>query len=334
MQLTKSMRDIKPVILLFGMPRSGTTWIGKIFDSHPDTLYRHEPDTWLKINEIPLLAESKDYKKYCNYLSDYISAFESINLPQITSKFPLFRKNYSSWLGFNVYRLSAYLSSLLGRIRPSILIPTFSPINKSRTNKIIMVWKSIQLLGRMGVIVRCIDGCKVIHIVRHPCGYVSSVLRGEEKNKFVSSIPASEDYNLLEMLMKTKQAKTYGLDIETLKALEPVERLTWRWILFNEKVLDDTENMLNVIMLRYEELCASPIQKAKEIFKFSNLGWSAQTEEFLLKSTGVSNNSYYSVYKNPLESANKWKDSMDKNDIKKIISIMKMTRIGKLYLGL
>lgn len=29
-------------ILLFGLPRSGTTWLGKLFDSHPDTLYRHE----------------------------------------------------------------------------------------------------------------------------------------------------------------------------------------------------------------------------------------------------------------------------------------------------
>lgn len=31
-------------ILLFGMPRSGTTWIGKLFDSHLGTrtgYYRH-----------------------------------------------------------------------------------------------------------------------------------------------------------------------------------------------------------------------------------------------------------------------------------------------------
>ena len=31
-------------ILLVGLPRSGTTWVGKIFDSHPSTLYLHEPD--------------------------------------------------------------------------------------------------------------------------------------------------------------------------------------------------------------------------------------------------------------------------------------------------
>ena len=33
-----------PPILLFGAPRSGTSWLGRILDSHPDTLMRHEPD--------------------------------------------------------------------------------------------------------------------------------------------------------------------------------------------------------------------------------------------------------------------------------------------------
>jgi len=31
-------------ILILGSPRSGATWLAKIFDSHPDILYRHEPD--------------------------------------------------------------------------------------------------------------------------------------------------------------------------------------------------------------------------------------------------------------------------------------------------
>src|SRR3954469_4145287 len=31
-------------ILIVGAPRSGTTWLAKILDSHPDVLYRHEPD--------------------------------------------------------------------------------------------------------------------------------------------------------------------------------------------------------------------------------------------------------------------------------------------------
>jgi hypothetical protein len=41
-----------PIFLVFGLPRSRTTWLGKIFDSQPDTLYRHEP------NNHPRLAAS------------------------------------------------------------------------------------------------------------------------------------------------------------------------------------------------------------------------------------------------------------------------------------
>lgn len=52
------------VILLCGIPRSGTTWIGKIFDSHPDTLYRHEPDSGKVLGSVPLVAPIADVEKY------------------------------------------------------------------------------------------------------------------------------------------------------------------------------------------------------------------------------------------------------------------------------
>ena len=48
------------VTLVFGLPRSGTTWLGKIFDSHPMTLYRHEPDSVERISGVPLLPDAPD----------------------------------------------------------------------------------------------------------------------------------------------------------------------------------------------------------------------------------------------------------------------------------
>jgi hypothetical protein len=46
---------MRPLILLFGLPRSGTSWVGKIFDSHPSTIYRHEPDSRGALNDVALL---------------------------------------------------------------------------------------------------------------------------------------------------------------------------------------------------------------------------------------------------------------------------------------
>src|SRR5690348_2541774 len=45
------------VILVVGSPRSGTTWLAKIIDSHPDVLYRHEPDDFVPAGHKDALTE-------------------------------------------------------------------------------------------------------------------------------------------------------------------------------------------------------------------------------------------------------------------------------------
>ena len=34
---------MKKTIALFGVPRSGTSWLGQIFDSCPDVIYKYQP---------------------------------------------------------------------------------------------------------------------------------------------------------------------------------------------------------------------------------------------------------------------------------------------------
>jgi len=60
------------MILLFGMPRSGTTWVGKTFDSHPIVAYRHEPDAQFRLNpSIPLFPDVEDHDLYKASLLNY-----------------------------------------------------------------------------------------------------------------------------------------------------------------------------------------------------------------------------------------------------------------------
>src|SRR5690349_19178518 len=47
------------ITFILGAPRSGTTWLGKIFDSHPSVLYRHEPDI-AAAAKLPLLVANDD----------------------------------------------------------------------------------------------------------------------------------------------------------------------------------------------------------------------------------------------------------------------------------
>ena len=65
---------LRAPILLFGMPRSGTTWLGKIFDSHPLVLYRHEPDTWQRLTDVPIVAGRVTTPTYATRLRAFVEA--------------------------------------------------------------------------------------------------------------------------------------------------------------------------------------------------------------------------------------------------------------------
>jgi len=303
----------RPLILLFGMPRSGTTWIGKIFDSHPQVLYRHEPDSWIKLTDLALYEEANRSMDYDAYLTRYADQLEAIHLPQVTTKLPLFRKDYSSVFRFFCYRTSVLLSNVISRFKPSLVIPTLNSISKSKA-EIHIAWKSIESLGRLGVLARCLPDSKSIHIIRHPCGYISSVLKGEEGGEFVSSARSSEDYDLFAQLLKTDNGSSHSLTERDLKSMQSVERLAWRWLLVNEKAIQDLHELDNSLVLRYEDLCESPLQKSQELFEFAGLQWSQQTENFVASSTSNSKDGYYSVFKNPKDAANKWRSYLSEEE--------------------
>src|SRR5574340_1411268 len=116
--LTHERQDMKrpPIILLFGMPRSGTTWIGKIFDSHPDTLYRHEPDSWGRLNAIPLMAPVEQDTEYAPSIRDFCARLPGMQLTKVAASTPIFPKNYHSPLRHQLFRLNVVASKAAARL--------------------------------------------------------------------------------------------------------------------------------------------------------------------------------------------------------------------------
>lgn len=316
-------------ILLFGMPRSGTTWIGKTFDSHPGTLYLHEPDSVSGLQLLPLLPAIEDTDKYKDVVNIFMSNMTEQSSPKVTGKLPIFRKEYMNEMQYQSRRLKLFASKFTAHMGIELSIP---PVyKKGKSDKISVVWKSIESLGRLGLILDLIENSIAIHIIRHPCGYVASVVRGEQQGRFGSEVLASEDYDLMRMLLATDQAKEYGLSMELISGMHPYERLAWRWVLFNEKAMDEVSNCANSMMIRYEDVCADPVGNFKRLFEFCGLGWCDQSEKFVCASTSGSGSSYYGVYKNPVRSANHWKEYLDDAAIRRIMNVVVKTRIGAAY---
>jgi hypothetical protein len=318
-----------PIIFLFGMPRSGTTWIGKIFDSHPDTLYRHEPDSWGRLNSIPLMAPVELAHEYAPLIRDFCARLPDMKLTKVAASTPIFPKHYYSPLRYQLFRLNVVAVKAAAKVFGEQALQNL--IRDEDMPHIRMVWKSIESLGRLGVIERAMQPCYGIHITRHPCGYVASVLRGESQRRFTGDVSAGEDLGLLALCLDTATARQHGLTLESLKSMHPVERLAWRWVLYNDKAMQDIENEPGCMTLRYEDLCRDPMGIARQLFEFSQLPWNEQTERFVSQSTSRDVGRYYSVVKDPLKASTKWKEELSRADIDRIHSVVAMTRSGALY---
>ncbi len=316
-------------ILVFGLPRSGTTWIGKLFDSHPDVVYRHEPDSWIHIDGVPLFP-SPDDPEFRQHARHYLEQVVPMCSTATCGKRPLFPKRYRSPLAQRLYKGSLALALLLEKtgigIKPPILAAGTGPSAR-------LTWKSIESVGRLALFLAADRQACGVHIVRHPCGYISSVIRGESEQKFRDNNPSSDDWGIFEKLLLTDTARSYGLGMKYLKGLEPVQRLAWRWLIYNEHTYRENLQNPRYRLLLYEDVCDSPVETMKEVFAFCNLPWDPQTEAFITRSSRRSRAGYYSIYRDPKEASAKWRKELDEGQVSLIREIVEQGETGRMYSG-
>lgn len=318
-------------ICLFGLPRSGTTWIGKTFDSHPEVLYRHEPDSYGALNAVPMMAALDEAGRWAQTVHEFCSKLPELRFSKIAGSTPVFPKTYYTLAGFSLYRLSVFKAKLMTRFVKEW--PVGSYLSPQALAECRIVWKSIESLGRMGVIARALPQARGVQVIRHPCGFVASQLRGWSRNQFGVGVPFSEDLDLLRWCVDAAPMAKYQLSMDRLLALHPIERLAWVWVVFNEKAYNEIKLLPNCMAIRYEDICHNPLAMFRALFDFCGLSWHAQTEKFVAASTARNVDRYYSIVKNPIEAAQKWRKQMDPEDIERVMTVISRTEIGQLYLG-
>jgi hypothetical protein len=323
-------------LLVFGAARSGTSWIGKIFDSHPLTLYKHEPDRVFP--GVPMAPRLDQLEQLSVPVRHFVSQLPTIVRTQVAGSLPVFRKHYRSRFAQPIHR-----TSVLTAIAASSFHLTLPVLQMARldTPGVLVVWKSIDSLGRLGLILRVMENCRAIRITRHPCASISSTLRGESKKQFSSAVPASEDYGIMRIFLEAA-GRNRGLTLDLLRRLHPVERMAWIWVLMNEKALDDTIMIDRCMGVRYEDVCSDPPGTAKALFAFSGLAWNQQTSDFIRASTlGVQpgkfeqltqdSRRYYGIFRDPIRSADKWKSETKPEDVERVYRVLRQSDLIRLY---
>lgn len=313
------------------MPRSGTTWLGKIFDSHPDTLYRHEPDSDGSLNGMPLFADTGRANKYDSLIQAFVASLPKMATIRVAGSLPTFPKSYLSAPRLLGQRIAIMATRAAEKLSLELSVPPV--IDAGQCASVRVVWKSIESVGRLGLIARVLPESRAILILRHPCAYVASVLKGEAADRFSSADRSSEDYRVLGWLLDVAPRSVPVPSMAKLKQLHPVERLAWRWLLSNVKALADIEGLKNCKFVRYEDVCMQPNEQAQKLFAFCGLSWHPQVTRFITQCTSRHSERYYSVFKDPLVAATRWKRTLPEVDIGRVRTIVQGNPIGDMYFG-
>jgi hypothetical protein len=314
-----------PVFIL-GAPRSGTTWLAKIFDSHPDVLYRNEPDTVLHEPRLPLLCPLEDIARYRDIARDYIERLLRVRSIKSAGSLPVFAKRYE-WplahplrLGW-IYALhvAAELPVGAGFAKRLAIPDLIRPRGAPR-----IVVKSVNARGLARLFLEAVPACRIIFILRHPCGQIASVMRGLRSGEFAPPERAE--------ILATDQARRFGLDAARFGRLSPSEQWAWHWAILNQKAHDELGADARVRLVRYEDVATRPEAEMRALFGFCGLSWDPASAAFLARSTTYSGKErYYRVMRNALVAAEKWRTELPAEEQRRILAITRAVPVGRLF---
>ena len=318
------------LVLLLGSPRSGTTWLAKLFDSHENVLYRHEPDIYLRGHPIPFLPDPEETCQFKNQAADYLQQLLNIRSVKSAGSLPNFPKCYRSQLSDlmrnGMIRTAKFVELVLGKIGVSFNFQIPDLITGTISTQPVYVVKSVSSLGRTLLFSHAAPETKIIHIIRHPCAVVASRLRGKKLNLMA-------DDAFLDTQAKMPQAAKHGLSLEKLKSLTHEQQLATFWMLQNEKVMEEMTDNPNYKVVVYEKLCNEPEKVCRELYDFAGLAWSQQTSDFieLANQKEVGGERYYQIVRNPRQSADKWRKELSVQQINDIEQAVSDSLPGRLY---
>jgi len=251
-------------MFIFGSPRSGTTWLGKLFDSDPTVAYLHEPihkGKGLLLHEtIGMLRRGEQCceNRRVEIVHELVESLPAFLQPPFFDKqsdrFPASLACAWAW-----QRLTGRSGRWIAQ----------TDIRKTRqvVVKDSLEWFSMPLAVELGA--------RSVILLRHPCGVVNSMLRGQRIGAMGKLDRDSYWQAKSDVLEKLGYGRRADLD-----ALADDEFEALRWLVTNREV-PGCRNNAQVKIVTYGQAVAETSKTVEELFAWLNLPVTAQTRDFI-----------------------------------------------------
>ena len=308
------------LVWLLGAARSGTTWLGNMLNSFPSSLYCHEPLLRPEDDAIaPFLRQIRSAGQLSEadraIVLDYWSrAYHATRRP------PFFPKDYTRWPASVVW--TAWLAvSATGR-GTRWFRDWFSPLPEARFD---LVVKQGGLALHGAEFMGALAPAAVIVIVRHPCGVIASVRRGQRLG--LMARPARSAW----IASNLPAAQESGFDQRQLETMTDTEFESMKWVVETGKYQRLAEAHPNGHIVVYRELYNEPLAVVTSLATALNWDVTEQTRRFIrattkpnasrLSSWLVSGHPYFSVYRPSRESVGAWAHELTKREQEEILAV-------------
>lgn len=322
-------------IHLFGVGRSGTSWLMKIFDHHPDLLALHEPEGPLRSeiarlkrrHDVGPVADDNAATRFDHRALRHL-LFEKRPLRAVRRR-PIIRKAYRSRLAHMARIWIIYAASGVGKFGPRRISKSLKSLNVpdlGDTPDHILV-KSVSRMDHLDAYIQANPDLNIIFMIRHPCANVSSILEGQAKGLMSQAFRPSKKLIARYFDGDPNIAHLSGTE------LTMTEILSVRWAVYNQLMQDLDEKYANVSLIVYEDLCDDPIGVSKDLFAKVGLGWHPCVENFIRASllTVGTGNGYHAVIRDPGTSKERWRTKLSPEDQETIIRITSQVPVARLF---
>ncbi|MGQ9750710.1 sulfotransferase family protein [Desulfosoma sp.] len=328
-QGTKNRGILVPnVMIVVGMPRSGTTWLAKMLDACPRVLYLHEPDSGSHTRGWPLFVEKRHIKEETKKLANrFFSELPWNASPRMYARPPFFPKTFLPHGGREIL----YFLSAIDKLFPSVSNRLAFKYFFTLQGPVHLLIKSVESFGRIPLFAEAVENLRLIHIVRHPGAVVNSIMKGEKLGRFKDNRSVADSTERLKALCSLKEAAEHGLSFTKLMCEHVVARMAWWWLISTEKSIKDCESLAQSKIVIYEELCSKPFEMMRDLYSWLGLEFHDRAIKYIKDMINTHSRRYYSVYRHPHQVANAWKKEMDRESIRMVEQVLSSSWLAELW---